>query len=503
MGSEERSLGRKMRGLAMTKKRTALQRKSDVGEGGVLQRGDGSKRGFDDGGAFIELLVGDDEGHENADDVVERARRNGDEAVLVAVASDLLGFRVGGLARGGVANEFDGAHAAEAADVADQIPLALPAAGALFKLLADRERTSQQAFFLDGFDGGERSGARKRMATVSSAERAGAGRVHDFGAAGDSGDGHAAAERFGGGGEIGLDAEMFGGEPSSGAAKAGLHFVGDEKDAMAAANLLQELEVVGRRDDKAAFAENGLGDDRGDRFRRDGALEGVFEMVGKISGRRPRRVAIRIGVRNAIDVAGKGLEAGFVGMRFAGEGHGEKRAAVEGVFEANDGGPLGVGAGDFDGVFDGLGAGVHQDGFFRAIAGSERVEFFGHGDVAFVGSDGEAEMEEFVELLADCGGYTRRTMASVEAADAAGKIEIAIAVEVFDDRAFSARSENGRGVGGAAGNGGFAAGHERAGFGAGDFGADLDGFHDWFSDSEEEGKTRTRKGAGCGTRAIA
>src|SRR6202158_2838838 len=103
--------------------------------------------------------------------------------------------------------------------------------------------------------------------------------------------------------------------------------------------------------------------------------------------------AIGIGERNAVDVAGEGLEARFVGMRLAGERHGEKRAAMEGVFETNDSGALGVGAGDFDRVFDGLGAGVDEDGFLAKIAGSQRVQFFRNGNVALVGSDGEAEMQ--------------------------------------------------------------------------------------------------------------
>src|SRR5205823_826188 len=107
------------------------------------------------------------------------------------------------------------------------------------------------------------------------------------------------------------------------------------------------------------FAENLLGEERCDGLGRNGGLEGVSEMPRKIFGGCSCGVAIRISVRNAIDVAGKRLEAGFVRMRFAGERHGKKRAAVESVFKADDGGTLGIRAGDFDGVFDGFGAGVH------------------------------------------------------------------------------------------------------------------------------------------------
>ena len=100
---------------------------SGAGEGGTLGFGHGGERGFNDVEAFIELLVGDHEWHEDANDVVECAGGDGDEAVLVAVARDLLSFSVGGFAwasrparivfraarRGsGAANEFEIAVAA-------------------------------------------------------------------------------------------------------------------------------------------------------------------------------------------------------------------------------------------------------------------------------------------------------------------------------------------------------------------------------------------------------
>ena len=73
-------------------------------------------------------------------------------------------------------------------------------------------------------------------------------------------------------------------------------------------------------------------------------------------------------------------------MRFASERHGQHGAAVKRVFEADDGGPARVGAGDFHGVFDGFGAAIHQNAFFRERAGNERIQFFGEGDIFFVGA---------------------------------------------------------------------------------------------------------------------
>src|SRR5713226_4322560 len=131
-------------------------------------------------------------------------------------------------------------------------------------MLADGGGTGEEAVFLDGLDGGQGGGARKRVAAVGSAESAHAGGVHDFGAAGDGGDGHAAAEGFGHGDQIRLYAEMFGGEQLAGAGESGLHFVANEENTVLAADILQQLEIIARGNDEAAFAENGLGDDGGD-----------------------------------------------------------------------------------------------------------------------------------------------------------------------------------------------------------------------------------------------
>ena len=277
---------------------------------------------------------------------------------------------------------------------------------------------------------------------------------------------------------------MFGGEPFAGASEAGLHFVGDEENAVLAADALQQLEIAGRRNDEAAFAENGLGDHGGDGFGSHRTLESVFEVTRESFRGGAFFGPVGISKRNAVDVAGKGLEAGFIRMRLAGQRHGEKRAAMEGVFETNDGGTLGVGAGNLDGVFDGLCARVNEDGFLGKIAGSKRVEFFGNRDVAFVGSDRETEMQVLLELLADGGEHAVRAVADVEAADAAGKIEISIAVDVLDGGAFGASGENRRGVRRAAGNGGFAARHQCAGFGSRYFRANLNCRHICFPCSE-------------------
>src|ERR1700686_1206714 len=164
---------------------------------------------------------------------------------------------------------------------------------------------------------------------------------------------------------------MLGSEPFAGAGESGLDFIRNEKDAVLAAKILEKLEVIARRNHEAAFAEHWFDDQGGDRFRGDGALERVFEMMRIVGGRCAGWTAIWICERNAVDVAGKRLETRFVRMRLAGQRHSEKRAAVESVFETDDGGTFCIGASDLDGVFDGFGAGVEKNCFLRKIAWSQ------------------------------------------------------------------------------------------------------------------------------------
>jgi hypothetical protein len=82
-----------------------------------------------------------------------------------------------------------------------------------------------------------------------------------------------------------------------------------------------------------------------------------------------------------------------------------------------------------------------------------------------------------LELLGDGGGHARRTVTDIQATDAAGKVDVAIAIHVFNDGSFSARGEYGRGAVRAAGDGGFAAGHQGPRLWSRNFRAELNGFH--------------------------
>src|SRR5712675_1308117 len=128
---------------------------------------------------------------------------------------------------------------------------------------------------------------------------------------------------------------MFAGEPFSSAREAGLHFIGNEENSMLAANFLQQGEIIFWRDYEAAFAQDRFGNDRGHRLWRDAALECVFEVMRESFRGGAFCAAIGVCERNTVDIAGKGLKAGLVRMRFAGEGHGQQGATVKGIFKTN------------------------------------------------------------------------------------------------------------------------------------------------------------------------
>src|SRR5271170_7250359 len=80
-------------------------------------------------------------------------------------------------------------------------------------------------------------------------------------------------------------------------------------------------------------------------------------------------------------------------------------------------------------------------------------------------------------------------MANIEATDAAGKIDIPVAVDVFDGCTIRTRRENWDGVGGTARDGCFAARHERARTRTWDFCSNLNRSHFLFLFSLAAGHT--------------
>jgi hypothetical protein len=107
-------------------------------------------------------------------------------------------------------------------------------------------------------------------------------------------------------------------------------------------------------------------------------------------------------------------------------------AAVERVRERHDALATGGDAGDLDGVLDRLGAGVDEEHALGRRPGRDRGEPLGHGHVALVHADGEAQVLELRRLPLHGLDHARVRVADVHHGDADGPVEVARAVGVPD-----------------------------------------------------------------------
>ena len=168
------------------------------------------------------------------------------------------------------------------------------------------------------------------------------------------------------------------------------------------------------RHDEAALALDGLDD--------DGRDIGPADLLLHL-GRRPRghlgarvgSVAEGVGHGHAVDLGGEGPEGLLVGHVLGGQCHREVGAAVVAMVEDDDRLPLGVRAGDLDGVLHRLGAGVEECGPLRVVAGGQAIECLAHLDVAGVGRDHEACVREVSDLTLHALDDARATVAVLHA----------------------------------------------------------------------------------------
>src|SRR5262249_40367856 len=108
----------------------------------------------------------------------------------------------------------------------------------------------------------------------------------------------------------------------------------------------------------------------------------------------------------------------------------------EGIFKTDNGRPARVGARNLNRVLDGLSTRVHKHGLLGKIARRNFVQALSESDVSLVGKYVEAGMQEAIELPANGFHHAGGAVPCVEASDAAGEIDHAIAIDVFDDGAF-------------------------------------------------------------------
>ncbi len=237
-----------------------------------------------------------------------------DQALFESLQAHLVGEFGARLLRGDVV-ELDGVHEARTADVDDLRNLVLQRSQALLEAGAEVFRAVAEVFILDHVENGMGRRNADRAAGIRAAQAAGAGGVHDFGAAGDGCNREAAAQALGHGHQVGRDAIVFHGEQFAGTGKAGLHFVGDQQNAVLVADFAQGLHQTDRDRQEAAFALDRLDDDGGDAVRVDIGGEELLQHVdGLLDGR-----ALGFDREGHMeDVARHGAETDLVGNDLAG-----------------------------------------------------------------------------------------------------------------------------------------------------------------------------------------
>src|SRR5579864_1908414 len=234
----------------------------DMGSGARLRLDDRFERRFEHAESFLELVVRDNERHQQPDDVAVAPRRKHDQAVLIAVSHDLFGLLVGGFARFLRAHQFNRLHGAEASYVADKLPALLPLEGASAEPVAEEVRAPVEVHadsggvlesLLEQVEYAERRFASQGIPAERAAERADYGDIHQLGAARDRRERQSSAERLRRHQEVRLDAVARRSEQTARSPHAALHFIGDEQDPVPAADVLKDGQEFRRRRDKAAF----------------------------------------------------------------------------------------------------------------------------------------------------------------------------------------------------------------------------------------------------------
>ncbi|CAI7973659.1 hypothetical protein FRAHR75_100066 [Frankia sp. Hr75.2] len=247
---------------------------------------------------------------------------------------------------------------------------------------------------------------------------------------------------------------MLAGEHVAGAGEARLHLVGDEHDPGLRAELGQSGQEAGAGDDEAALALDRFDDERGDVLRADLRGDrlhhlgrGLFAACGGAA-----RPAVGVGHRHPVDLRGERPEVVLVGHRLRGQCHRQVRPAVVGVRERHDGGPSGVGPGDFHRVLDRLGARVEQGGPFLVPARGEPGELLAHGDVALVGSHHETGVGEEPGLLAHVLHDSVGGVADAHHRDAGTEVDQRVPVDVHQHATAGRRDVDGQGFADPAGH---------------------------------------------------
>ena len=389
------------------------------------------------------MLPGDDQRRLEADNISGNTANSDEHAMAEAGLANRFGL--GGswcLLR--IFHQFHADHQAKAADFANQRMSLLEFAELADGVVTDLHGVGKQIFLLKKLDVGDRGGTGDRIAAKGGEVIAGLIRIGDFRARSVGAKRETIRDAFGTDENVRHNAVIFDREHLSRAAEAGLHFIGDEENAVMIEDLLYFQEVIGRRHDDAAFAHNRLGDEGRDIVGSGelydiidgpgtlpGALLGIIRPIGAVNVRRRRK-------RNA-----RGVGTALLLPRvIAGDAERSKAAAVKAGLQGDEFVLAGIEAGELERALDGLCAAIAKKGFRESLGGDLRQLFGEVGDGLRV-INVRSAVNEFVHLLFRGSEDVGIAVAGVDDADAGEAVEVLAAGHVGDYGAGSVVDDDG------------------------------------------------------------
>ena len=222
-----------------------------------------------------------------------------------------------------------------------------------------------------------------------------------------------------------------------------LHFVDDEEDPVLGRQLAQAVQERRGRNEISALSLDWLDDDGRDFVGRNQMGEELVFDVREALCRGGVRAggAVGVWIRRVIHAGHERTEPAPLDGLTGGERQRSHRASVKSPQKRDDARPLRVIARELERGFGRLGAGVGEKRPDVALDGRDGRELFGQPDLRFVVEVRPRHVDELLRLLGN--GLDDFRVADAGRIDgyAGGAIEEAIAVDVFDHRAFAARDD--------------------------------------------------------------
>src|SRR5260370_6771244 len=155
----------------------------------------------------------------------------------------------------------------------------------LHRVFAVLSGTRRQILILQELDIGQRGGAGNWVSTERRKMITGFVSGCDFGTRGEGAEGESVGDALGSDQNVRLDAIVLKGKHLSGAAKAGLYFIGDEQYSVLVEDFLDFAEIVLGRNDDSTLTQHWLGDECGNvtrGFESNHVVEALRAMAGTV-----------------------------------------------------------------------------------------------------------------------------------------------------------------------------------------------------------------------------